>query len=100
MFTNLARPVGQSLPLISFSVQENQITLQKAMASKEGQAVLTTIEASSIEQQLAQMRKAVARLTKSAEEQNLQVDALTNRQKAQVASSKGQVVLATTKGRA
>ena len=46
------------------------------MASKEGQAVLTTVGASSIEQKLAQMREKVARLTKKAEEQNLQVTAL------------------------
>ena len=69
------------------------------MASKEGQVVLTTIEASSIQQKLAQMRETVARLTKKAEEQNLQVDAFINRQNTQVASSKGQPVLASTKGR-
>ena len=48
------------------------------MASKEGQAILTTIGASSIEQKLAQMRETVARLTKKAEKQNLQVTALAN----------------------
>ena len=42
MFTNLARPVGQSLPLISFSVQENQSTPPKSMASRKDQVVPAT----------------------------------------------------------
>ncbi|KAM2933795.1 hypothetical protein FF1_041695 [Malus domestica] len=48
------------------------------MASKKGQAVLETIDATSIEEQLAQMSEAITRLTKNADEKNLQIAALAN----------------------
>ncbi|KAM2268721.1 hypothetical protein ACFX1S_046804 [Malus domestica] len=78
VFTNLACPVGPSLPLISFSVQEIQA---HSMASNKKQAM--TINATSIEKQLVQMKETIARLIKTTEEKNLQTTGLINRLEAQ-----------------
>ncbi|KAM1705797.1 hypothetical protein ACFXTH_027808 [Malus domestica] len=70
--------MGPSLPLISFSVQEIQA---HSMALNKEQAM--TISATSIEEQLVQMKETIARLIKTTEEKSLQTTRLINHLEAQ-----------------